>query len=126
MRAVILSLWFVCTWVTAGFLLFSIQGQVFSHHGYISLALAIGLTALVAHYWKHWPKSELTLSPFDWTMIFVFICFCYRHFFWVYYPKGGIMSTLNVNNYGDLPLHLTYINSFVKGLTFWPQNPIYA
>ncbi|MCC6278369.1 MAG: hypothetical protein IT289_10695 [Oligoflexia bacterium] len=36
------------------------------------------------------------------------------------------MSTLNVNNYGDLPLHLTYINSFVKGLTFWPQNPIYA
>ena len=28
------------------------------------------------------------------------------------------------NNYGDLPLHWTYIQHLARGAPFWPENPI--
>jgi hypothetical protein len=49
-----------------------------------------------------------------------------RHFLWLYFEKDGTLRTLNPNNYGDLPLHLTYIAYFVRGAGFWPQNPIFT
>ena len=49
-----------------------------------------------------------------------------RHFLWLYFERDGTIRTLNPNNYGDLPLHLTYIAHFVKGGRFWPENPIFT
>ena len=49
-----------------------------------------------------------------------------RHFLWLYLEREGVIRTLNPNNYGDLPLHLTYIGYLVKGARFWPANPIFA
>jgi len=49
-----------------------------------------------------------------------------RHFLWLYFERAGAVLTLNPNNYGDLPLHLTYIAHFVKGGRFWPDNPIFT
>jgi len=49
-----------------------------------------------------------------------------RHFGFLYVERDGIIRTLSPNNYGDLPLHLTYIAYFVKGARFWPANPIFA
>jgi hypothetical protein len=71
-------------------------------------------------------ESIKKISTYEWTMIFLFLVFFYRQFFWVYFYKNGQMMSQNVNNYGDLPLHITYIQSFVKGMTFWPENPIYS
>jgi hypothetical protein len=45
---------------------------------------------------------------------------------YLYVQRDGIIRTLSPNNYGDLPLHLTYIAYFVKGARFWPANPIFA
>jgi hypothetical protein len=49
-----------------------------------------------------------------------------RHFLWLYFERDGVVRTLSPNNYGDLPLHLTYIAHFVKGGRFWPDNPIFT
>ena len=49
-----------------------------------------------------------------------------RHFLWLYFERDGVVRTLSPNNYGDLPLHLTYIAHFVKGGRFWPENPIFT
>jgi len=59
-------------------------------------------------------------------VIYVFILFCMRQFFWIYFYKGGHYISLNSNNIGDLPLHLTLINHIVQEGHFWPQNPLYA
>jgi hypothetical protein len=49
-----------------------------------------------------------------------------RHFGSLYAERDGVIRTLSPNNYGDLPLHLTYIAYFVKGARFWPGNPIFT
>jgi hypothetical protein len=55
-----------------------------------------------------------------------FAVVAFRHFLWLYFERDGVLLTLNPNNYGDLPLHLTYIAHFVKGGRFWPENPIFT
>ncbi len=53
------------------------------------------------------------------------IIFCrlfYRTIIW----NDGDMFIGLPNNYGDLPLHLSYITSFVWGNNIPPQDPIYA
>lgn len=49
-----------------------------------------------------------------------------RHFLFLFFEHDGVIRTLSANNYGDLPLHLTYIAHFVKGARFWPANPIFT
>jgi hypothetical protein len=49
-----------------------------------------------------------------------------RHFLFLYSERDGVIRTLSPNNYGDLPLHLTYVAYFVKGARFWPANPIFT
>jgi hypothetical protein len=49
-----------------------------------------------------------------------------RHFLFLYFERDGLVRTLSPNNYGDLPLHLTYVAHFVKGGRFWPDNPIFT
>ena len=40
--------------------------------------------------------------------------------------EGGGLETAPLNNYGDLPFHLSVITSFAWGDNFPPQNPIFA
>ena len=47
-----------------------------------------------------------------------------RQFGWIAYEQGGILFTLLPNNYGDLPLHWTYVQHLAGGAPFWPENPI--
>jgi hypothetical protein len=42
----------------------------------------------------------------------------------MFYPDG--MHTAPLNNYGDLPFHLSVITSFAYGENLPPQNPIFA
>jgi hypothetical protein len=42
------------------------------------------------------------------------------------YERGGSLLTLLPYNYGDLPLHWTYVNHLAGGAAFWPVNPIFA
>jgi hypothetical protein len=49
-----------------------------------------------------------------------------RQFGWVVFERGGALLTLLPNNYGDLPLHWTYVSHLARGASFWPENPILA
>lgn len=59
--------------------------------------------------------------------LIVFIIFVSaRHFAWLFYPSENRWQTLNPNNFGDLPLHITYIKSMAGDLPFPPVNPNYV
>jgi len=47
-----------------------------------------------------------------------------RQFLWLLHERGGVLYTLLPNNYGDLPLHWTYIRYLANNASFWPENPI--
>jgi hypothetical protein len=49
-----------------------------------------------------------------------------RQFGWLVFERGGSLLTLLPYNYGDLPLHWTYVNHLAGGAAFWPENPILA
>ena len=65
-------------------------------------------------------------DPLDVLALGAFTVASLRHFLFLYFERDGVIRTLSPNNYGDLPLHLTYIANFVKGARFWPANPIFT
>jgi len=75
--------------------------------------------------------SGLTLKAFSSGMagmlealIIVFTMYvCWRHFLYLFFEREGAWYTLNPNNFGDLPLHISYIRAFAEGLPFPPVNP---
>jgi hypothetical protein len=58
--------------------------------------------------------------------VIVFLVVALRHFLWVCFESGPSIETLLPNNYGDLPLHWTYVAFLARGAPFWPENPIAA
>ena len=49
-----------------------------------------------------------------------------RQFLWLGLSDGTSVTQLNPYDYGDLPLHWSYVSFFAEGASFWPQNPIFA
>jgi hypothetical protein len=49
-----------------------------------------------------------------------------RQFLWLHVERGGEVLTWNPYNFGDLPLHITYIRFFAGGAPFWPENPAFS
>jgi hypothetical protein len=49
-----------------------------------------------------------------------------RQFLWLTFERDGSLFVLLPYNYGDLPLHWTYVEFLVRGVRFWPENPIFT
>ena len=49
-----------------------------------------------------------------------------RQFLWLLAERDGEVLTWDYFNYGDLPLHITYIRFFANGAPFWPENPVFT
>lgn len=62
----------------------------------------------------------------DLLVLAVFALVCLRQSFGLAYERGGEIATLVPNNYGDLPLHWTYVQNLANGASFWPENPIFT
>jgi hypothetical protein len=58
--------------------------------------------------------------------LFAFLAVALRQFLGVCFESDGSVLTLLPNNYGDLPLHWTYVAYLARGASFWPDNPIAA
>jgi hypothetical protein len=56
----------------------------------------------------------------------VFLAATLRQFLWLAVSDGAMVAHRNPYNYGDLPLHWTYIAYLAEGAHFWPANPIFG
>ena len=62
----------------------------------------------------------------DTLAVLAFAAVSLRQFGWLVFERGGTLLTLLPYNYGDLPLHWTYVTHLAGGAPFWPENPILA
>lgn len=72
------------------------------------------------------PPAGSGSKAFETCVLFAFAVVALRHFLWLVSERDGAMWTLDPYNYGDLPLHWTYIRYFANGASFWPENPIFT
>lgn len=94
-----------------------------------ALGLAIGGAAASISWRSSRSLSKPSLSRpglLDVLALIAFSVVSLRHFLFLYFERDDVIRTLSANNYGDLPLHLTYVAYFVKGARFWPANPIFT
>ncbi len=99
--------------------------------GAASLLAGIAAGALAARSVQEWPalrgESDRRGSRLlDGLALAAFGLVSVRQFGWLVFERGGSLLTLLPYNYGDLPLHWTYVNHLAGGASFWPENPILA
>jgi len=56
--------------------------------------------------------------------LLAFAAVAVRQFGWIVFERDGALLTLLPYNFGDLPLHWTYVSHLAGGAPFWPENPI--
>ena len=66
---------------------------------------------------ERWTKWEW-LALAAWALVAV------RQFGWLVFERNGALLTLLPHNYGDLPLHWSFVRHLASGAPFWPENPI--
>jgi len=126
------------TWIVYLFsLLWGLSGKSI----YISIALSVVLSSIVLTIkWvslKEKIRNEITNTKNGfflnktWYFAHIAVFSFFTTIFWclfsrtIIWKKDGLYVGLT-NNYGDLPLHLAYITSFVWGNNIPPQDPSYA
>ena len=114
----------VASATTAGLLLAMLQGHLTSPGSATALLLGVVVGYGTFFFYRSRDNERLSFGPFEWVVSFCFLLLCFRQFFWLYYYKNGEMYTLLLHNWGDIAIHLTYINNFVEGAAFWPEHPI--
>jgi hypothetical protein len=90
------------------------------------LALVAGGIAGVLAVWSGRPgaTTEGRFTRWDWLALVAFALVSLRQFLWLVFERQGELLTLLPHNYGDLPLHWTYVRNLASGAPFWPENPI--
>ena len=76
----------------------------------------------------HKQKFEMIFKKMKWyeTTLFLIVAYVqFYHFQYLFYESDAKIMSLHANNYGDLPLHITYIKYFASGANFWPANPLF-
>jgi len=104
-----------------------VEGALTPLIGLTSLGLAVAIAFVVFSSIKELPED---LGPrsraFETCVLVAFALVSLRHFLWLAFERSGVVWTLDPYNYGDLPLHWTYIRYFANGASFWPENPIFT
>jgi hypothetical protein len=82
--------------------------------GFLAVRVSRAAVAASREAWTRW----------QWLAVTAFALVSLRQFGWLVFERDGALLTLLPHNYGDLPLHWTYIQHFASGAPFWPENPI--
>jgi hypothetical protein len=90
------------------------------------LALIVGAGAVVLASRRVAPLSLERPGRWDVLALVLLGLACLRQFAALLYEKDGQVFTLSPYNYGDLPLHWTYVQNLAAGAPFWPENPIFT
>jgi hypothetical protein len=122
--AAVAALVFVAVSTALATLAALVQGSVTSAGA--AASLAVGLVAGMGAARGVRPGPLDPPSRWDWGALAVFAAAAVRHAAWILFERNGQIVTLDAFNYGDLPLHWTYIQFFARGASFWPENPIFT
>jgi len=114
----------VASATTAGLLLALLQGRLTAPGSATALLLGAAIGCGVFFLCRSRDDERLSFGPLEWVVSFFFLLFCFRQFFWVFYYKNNAIHTLLRSNFGDIHIHLIYINNFVEGAAFWPEHPL--
>jgi hypothetical protein len=109
-----------------GALLSSVQGALRPWISIVSLVLGLVAAAVSFRACRRTSGSELGPGRWDLVAMAVFAVAAVRHFFWLVFERSGELCTADPFNYGDLPLHWTYVRYLANGAPFWPGNPIFT
>ncbi len=124
LRATVAALVFVATSTMLATVAAVVEGSVTSAVVVASLTLGV-VVALVA--WRSvGPAPSARPSRWEAVALVAFAVAALRHLAWMVFERDGHLLTLDAFNYGDLPLHWTYIQFFARGAHFWPENPIFT
>jgi hypothetical protein len=102
------------------------MGRIDSVVAVASLTVGTAAGILV---WRRLP-DERRLFPdagFVTALFYTFIILAgLEHFLYLLYYRQNGLYTLDLNNFGDLSLHIQYIRHMASGARFWPSDPGYA
>lgn len=93
------------------------------------VSLAAGALAGIAAVRSTAAVAPACASEARWTRLqglalLAFVLVSLRQFGFLVFERAGALLTLLPQNYGDLPLHWTYVRYMASGAGFWPDNPI--
>lgn len=94
---------------------------------YISLTIGLLVAILVIRNAKF--SSGLEKKDFSFWSVFTicaFSLFSLRAFLWLIFRVKDSIKVLSPNNLGDISLHINFIQYLANGISFWPDNQIYA
>lgn len=99
--------------------------------GALSLAVAVaslllGFSIGAAAYGATPQADPTPLALVDKLALLLLGVVAVRQFGWLARENDGVVRTWDAFNYGDLPLHWSYIRFFANGAPFWPENPIFT
>lgn len=113
--------------ISAFFLAFPFSG-VNKIIALVSLIIGIGTGIFILLKYSYL-NSGIQIKEFgfwSWFTVLIFALFSLRSFIWLIFQKGDTLQVLSPHNFGDLPLHITYIKNLASGVSFWPDNPIFT
>lgn len=88
------------------------------------IGLALAVFALIKYKNLSCNLKKEDFGFWSWVIILFFILFCLRSFLWLVFKRGDSLQVLCVNNLGDMPYHMNYIQYFASGASFWPTSPV--
>ena len=114
-----------CVAVWTASLLAVVQGALRPGASFAAFAVGLVAAALAARA-RTAVASPFRLSAAECVALAAFAAVSVRQFGWLVFERGGVVLTLLTHNYGDLPLHWTYIRYLAGGASFWPENPVFT
>jgi hypothetical protein len=90
----------------------------------IALAVGVATGVLAARPACVTPHRPPRVSWVEALALLAFAVVSIRQFGWLLFERHGALLTLLPHNYGDLPLHWTYVQYLARGTAFWPEDPI--
>lgn len=92
----------------------------------LSLTLGTCIVYRVRTVWNDAPPTDHQWDWIDAIVIGFILLLGLRHFLYLFFTVDNAVQTLLKYNYGDLPLHITYIRNMVDGVHFPPDNPFFS